>query len=98
MEAFRARGLAMPNIALESHSVSLRAYLLAASDFITAMPKSAASQLPVKILPVDLRVRPWPFAIFTLKNRTLSAAADSFIAHIRNFARQQLSNRQALRR
>ena len=97
-QAFRARGLGMPNIALESHSVSLRAYLLGASDFITAMPKSAASQLPVKILPVDLRVRPWPFAIFTLKNRTLSAAADSFIAHIRSFARQQLSNRQTLRR
>src|SRR5215467_1635652 len=37
-QAFRARGLATPNIALESHSVPLRAYLLAASDFVTAMP------------------------------------------------------------
>jgi DNA-binding transcriptional LysR family regulator len=85
-QAFRARGLAVPNIALESLSVPLRAYLLASSDFITAVPKLAASHLPVKILPVDLQIRPWPFAIFTLKNRTLSPAADSFIDYVRNFA------------
>ncbi len=77
----------MPKIALETHSVSLRAHFLLTGRFIGAMPESVASQSPVKILPVELPVRPWPFAIFTLKDRTLSPAADGFIAHLRNFAR-----------
>ena len=91
-EAFRARGLTMPRIALETHSVSLRAHFLLTGRFIGAMPKSVASQSPVKILPVELPVRPWPFAIFTLKDRTLSPTADRFIAHLRNFARSNAAN------
>ena len=91
-EAFRARGLAMPKIALETHSVPLRAHFLVTGRFIGAMPKSIASRSPVKILPVELPLRPWPFAIFTLKDRTLSPAADQFIAHIRNFARSSPAN------
>jgi hypothetical protein len=51
------------------------------------MPKLLASQSRVTILPVELPVRPWPFAIFTLKGRTLSPAVDRFIAHLRDFAR-----------
>jgi DNA-binding transcriptional LysR family regulator len=86
-EAFRARGLAMPKIALETASVPLRIHLLQSGLFIGAMPTSLASQSPVKILPVELPVRPWPFAIFTLKDRTLSPAVDRFIAHLRDFAR-----------
>jgi DNA-binding transcriptional LysR family regulator len=75
-EAFRARGLAMPKIALETLSVPLRIHLLVNGRFIGAMPRSLASQSPVKILPVELTVRPWPFAIFTLKDRTLNPAVD----------------------
>ena len=86
-EAFRARGLSMPKVALETQSIPLRTHLVATGRFIGAMPKLLASQSQVKILPVDLPVRPWPFAIFTLKDRTLSPAADRFIAHIRDFAR-----------
>jgi DNA-binding transcriptional LysR family regulator len=86
-EAFRARGLAMPKIAVETLSVPLRTHLVASGRFIGAMPRSLASQSPVKILPVELPVRPWPFAIFTLKDRTLSPAVDRFIAHLRDFAR-----------
>jgi DNA-binding transcriptional LysR family regulator len=85
-EAFQARGLAMPKIALETLSVPLRIHLLVSGQFIGAMPKSLASQSPVKILSVELPVRPWPFAIFTLKDRTLSPAVDRFIAHLRDFA------------
>jgi DNA-binding transcriptional LysR family regulator len=83
-EAFRARGLAVPKVALESLSVPLRAYFLATGEFITAIPKSVASQLPVKMLPVELPIRPWPFVIFTLKNRTMSPVVDRFIAHLRD--------------
>ena len=86
-EAFRARGLPVPKVALETLSVPLRTYLLTNGPFITAMLHSFASYSPVKILPVELPVRPWPFAIFTLKNRTLSPVVEHFIAHVRKFAR-----------
>jgi DNA-binding transcriptional LysR family regulator len=86
-EAFRARGLAMPSIAVETLSVPLRSHLVATGRFIGAMPKLLASQSPVAILPVELPVRPWPFAILTLKDRTLSPAVDRFIAHVRDFVR-----------
>jgi DNA-binding transcriptional LysR family regulator len=92
-EAFRARGLAVPKVALETHSVPLRAHFLLTGGYIGAMPRSVASRSPVKILPVELPVRPWPFAVFTLKDRTLSPAVDRFIAHLRNFARSIPANR-----
>jgi DNA-binding transcriptional LysR family regulator len=91
-EAFRARGLAAPKVALETVSVPLRAHFLLTGQFIGAMPKSVASRSPVKILPVELPVRPWPFAIFTLKDRTLSPAVDRFIGQLRNFARSNPAN------
>lgn len=85
--AFRARGLAMPMIAVETLSVPLRTHLVASGRFIGAMPKLLASQSLVKILPVEVPVRPLRFAIFTLKGRTLSPAVARFIAHLRDFAR-----------
>jgi len=85
--AFRARGLAMPMIAVETLSVPLRTHLVASGRFIGAMPKLLASQSLVRILPVEAPVRPLRFAIFTLKGRTLSPAVARFIAHLRDFAR-----------
>jgi DNA-binding transcriptional LysR family regulator len=41
----------------------------------------------VKVLPVDLSVRPWPVSIVTLKNRILSPVAQRFIDHLRAFTR-----------
>jgi DNA-binding transcriptional LysR family regulator len=93
-ELFRARGLPMPKVALESLSVPLRTYLLGNGQFIAVMPKSIAIQLPVKILAVELPVRPWPFVIFTLKNRTVSPVVDRFIAHLRDFARSMPANKR----
>jgi DNA-binding transcriptional LysR family regulator len=84
--AFRARELAMPMIAVETLSVPLRTHLVASGRFIGAMPKLLASQSLVKILPVEVPVRPLRFAIFTLKGRTLSPAVARFIAHLRDFA------------
>jgi DNA-binding transcriptional LysR family regulator len=91
-QAFRARGLAMPKVALESLSVPLRSYLLGTGQFITAMQASVALQSPVKILPIELPVKPWQFAIFSLKNRTVSPVTDRFIAHLRDFARSMPAN------
>src|SRR5262245_28398087 len=55
--------------------------------FITAMPRSVAHFKSLKVLPVDLPARPWPVNIVTLKNRTLSTAAERFIECARDFTR-----------
>jgi DNA-binding transcriptional LysR family regulator len=86
-ESFRARGLAMPKVVLETLSLPLRTHFLVSGPFIATMPLSLASQSPVKILPVELPVRPWRFAIITLKNRTVSAVVDRFIERVRESTR-----------
>jgi DNA-binding transcriptional LysR family regulator len=77
----------MPKVVLETLSLPLRTYFLVSGPFIATMPLSLASQSPVKILPVELPVRPWQFAIITLKNRTVSAVVDRFIERVREFTR-----------
>jgi DNA-binding transcriptional LysR family regulator len=44
-----------------------------------------AEQYALKVLPVDLPVRPWALAVVTVKNRTLSQVAQRFIDHVREF-------------
>jgi DNA-binding transcriptional LysR family regulator len=89
-EAFRARGLELPRIYVTTFSVPLRANLVAMNSYISAFPNSVlrfdAEQFSLKALPVDLPVRPWPLAVVTLKNRTLSPLAQRFIDHVRAFA------------
>jgi DNA-binding transcriptional LysR family regulator len=93
-EAFESRGLPVPKPSLVTFSVPLRAKLLATGTFITAFPSSImhlnAEELSVKVLPVDVPVRPWPVAVVTLKNRTLSPVAQRFIDHVRAFARSMV--------
>ena len=90
-EAFRARGLSLPRISLMTLSVHLRTNMLASGHFIATFPSSVArlhaDRFSLKVLPVDLPARPWPVAIVTLKNRTLSPGVERFIAHIRDFTR-----------
>ncbi len=90
-EAFRARGLEMPKACLTTLSVPLRINLLSTGPYITAFPNSVLYLDPnlvsLKILPVDLPARPWPLAVVTLKNRTLSPIVERFIEHVRAFAR-----------
>ena len=89
-EAFRARRLDMPKISLITFSASLRASLLATGRYLTIFPNSVvqltADQFSLKALPIDLPVSPWPLAIITLKNRTLSPVVQRFIDHLRAFA------------
>src|SRR5262249_28977953 len=94
-EAFRARGLRLRKVAVETVSVPLRTYLLGAGQFVSAMPKSVASHLPVKILPVKLPDRPWPFAVSTLKSRTLSPVVERFVSHLREYARSMSGKKSA---
>ncbi|HEY1504823.1 MAG TPA: LysR family transcriptional regulator [Stellaceae bacterium] len=90
-EAFLAQGLAMPKIALVTGSVHLRTHLLANSSFIAAFPRSVlrsdGDRFLLKPLPVDLPHRPWPVAIVTLKNRTLSPVVARFIECAREVAK-----------
>jgi DNA-binding transcriptional LysR family regulator len=82
-EAFQERGLDMPKIKLKTFSVHLRVNLLAAGEFIATLPRSVlslyADRFSLKALPVDLPARPWPVAMVTLKNRTLSPVVERFI-------------------
>jgi DNA-binding transcriptional LysR family regulator len=90
-EAFRAIGLKMPKICVETFSVALRNELLASGRFITAIAGSMLllklGPSSLKVLPIDLPPRPWPVAIVTLKNRLLGPAADLFIQCARDVAK-----------
>jgi DNA-binding transcriptional LysR family regulator len=90
-EAFQARGLPMPTIKLVTFSVHLRTHLLADGQFITVFPRSLlhsnADYFSLKLLPVDLPTRPWPVAVVTLKNRTLSPVVERFIECAREVAK-----------
>jgi DNA-binding transcriptional LysR family regulator len=86
-EAFRARRLAMPRSGVVTLSMSLITHFLAGGEYITSMPRSVASFCSLKVLPVDLPAQPWPVYIATLKNRTLSPAAERLIACARAFTR-----------
>ena len=94
-EAFRARGLPMPPISLMTFSVHLRVNLLASGRYLTAFPRSVlrinADRFPIKILPLDLPAQPWPVAVVTLKNRTLSPVVKLFIDHLRAFVNSKAS-------
>jgi DNA-binding transcriptional LysR family regulator len=74
IDAFHASGLEVPRARVLTHSIPLRNSLLAGGRFITVFAGSVlqfgANHLPVKALPVELRVKSRPVGIITLKNRT----------------------------
>src|SRR5215211_2285232 len=90
-EAFQACGLPVPRARILSESVNLRNCLLAAGRFVTIIPESILRFGPERrlfqVLPI--RIPRWrlPIAIMTLKNRTLSPAAQRFITMARELAK-----------
>jgi DNA-binding transcriptional LysR family regulator len=90
-EAFAAIGMTMPDVIVDTFSVVLRTHLLGTGRFVAAVPASterAGALNPlVKILPVKLPHKPWPVAMITLKNRTLSPAVQHFLACARAAAK-----------
>jgi len=88
-QAFRAKGLKEPSIAMVTYSVHLRANLLATGEYLASFPETVlrfnAERYGLKMLPVDLPLQPWPVAIVTLKNRTLNPVVHRFIEHVRTF-------------
>jgi len=89
--AFRARGLAVPQTGMRSQSLEMHNALLATGRFLAILPAVmlhfSAQRLGLKILSVDLPFKPWPVGIVTLKNRTLSPAAQLFIECAREVVR-----------
>jgi len=86
-EAVHARGLAMPRASLVTPSMPVMTHFVAKGLFITACPRSVAHFNSLKVLPVDLPVRPWAVTIVTLKNRTLSPVVERFIECAREVAK-----------
>ena len=100
-EAFEANDLEVPSERVTAASILLRNHLLATGRFLTMLPDSVlrytATQWSLKPLPIDLRIKRWPIAILTLKNRTLSPVTQLFIEHLRGVAKS-LSVHTALER
>jgi len=86
-EAFAAESLTVPSESVSAASILLRNHLLATGRFLTMLPASVlrynARQWSLKALPIDLRIKPRPVSILTLKNRTLGPVAQLFIEHLR---------------
>jgi DNA-binding transcriptional LysR family regulator len=96
MQAFHARGLPLPAVTVGTQTGALRGDLLATGRYIAPLPRSIfnmyAKHFPLKILPVDLPIRPWPVALVTLKNRTTSAVVARFIECTRAIAKSLLKD------
>jgi DNA-binding transcriptional LysR family regulator len=83
---------------LVAFSITLRTYLLANGPYLTSFPNSSVQLNPnrqvLKRLPIDLPVQPpWPFAILTLKHRTLSPVVESFINCCREVVAKSITGR-----
>jgi DNA-binding transcriptional LysR family regulator len=96
-EAFEAEGLKAPSERVTAGSVLLRVHLLATGRFLAVLSDSilrgVAKQMSFKVLPINLRIKAAPVAIFRLKNRTLSPVVQLFIEHLRAVAKS-VSDRQ----
>lgn len=93
LEAFRERGLDLPQATVFTFSNSLRNNLAAAGRFLTVLPnylmKSSARHPSLRALPVELGPTRRQVGIVTLKNRTLSPVVELFIACGREIAERR---------
>jgi len=82
-QAFRAKGLEVPPASLLSTSIHLQNALQPTGRFLTVMGTPVlhfgAMRAHIKALPVDFPAPPRTVAVVTLKNRTLSPAANLFV-------------------
>jgi DNA-binding transcriptional LysR family regulator len=90
-EAFRANGLDIPSATVFTSVTPARNALLATGRFVSIVQGSVMRFNPdnpaFKVLPIDLPTTRRPVGIITLKNRTLSPAAQLFIDCAREIAR-----------
>jgi DNA-binding transcriptional LysR family regulator len=96
-QTFQALGLKSPRAQMISFSLPLHYHLLSTGRFLTMLPLSMlrfGKHLPLKTLAVDVPRNPYPTAIITLKNRTLSPLAKLFIGCARETAKPLGSKQQ----
>ena len=90
-DVFEAHGLEVPPESVSAASILLRNHLLATGRFLTMLPRSVlrynAKQWSLKTLPIDLRIKPLPIAIVTLKNRTVGPVVQLVIEILREVAK-----------
>jgi DNA-binding transcriptional LysR family regulator len=88
---FQASGLEVPRAAVVGNALEMSWALLATGKFLTALPQSvlrfSAQRPTIKVLRVKLPVRPRPVGIVTLRNPTLSPAAQLFIDCVHDVAK-----------
>ena len=92
--AFRRQGLELPPRQVVSFSLDVRMHLLATGRYLTLLGSQVlqynSERWSLKRLPIDLGVLEMPFAIFTLKNRTLNPVAELFVAQVKALAKSDL--------
>ncbi len=90
-EGFRSIGLPPLKARVVSNSLTVRIRLVVTSAFLTMLPGSmlhfGARRLPVKALPVRLPMQSQPIEIVTLRHRTLSPVAETFIERLRTITK-----------
>jgi DNA-binding transcriptional LysR family regulator len=89
--AFRTNGLDVPRRNVMTSSMQLHGALLVRGPYLSIFPSStlhfSAERMALKTLPVDLGIPPWPIALTTLKNRTISPVAQLFIESAREVSK-----------
>jgi DNA-binding transcriptional LysR family regulator len=90
VEAFRRRGLPVPNVVISTLSISLRNEMIGNGDFITLLTRSVirtfGKRYSLKVLPIDLPTHRSPVGVVMLKNRTVAPAVKLFIQCAREVA------------
>jgi DNA-binding transcriptional LysR family regulator len=96
-QAFRARGLGVPRLTVMSNSPHLYYAMVHTGRFLSLAPAStlrlSGKRLGLKALPVDIPIQSAPRGIVTLKNRTISPAAQLFIECARELAKPSAKRR-----
>jgi DNA-binding transcriptional LysR family regulator len=89
-EVFASHGLQAPAERITAHSIQLRIQLLSTGRFVSVLSDTVvrdnAKRWSLKALPIDLPVKPPPWSIVKLKNRTVSPVVRIFIDHLRGIA------------
>jgi DNA-binding transcriptional LysR family regulator len=88
---FQRSKVEVPRAAVVSNALEMYWALLATGKFLTVLPPSvlhfSVQRPPIKVLPVKLPVQFRPYGVVTLKNRTLSPAAQIVIDCAREVAK-----------
>jgi DNA-binding transcriptional LysR family regulator len=89
-ECFRTNGLAQPKAQIIANSLHVREMMASRGHFLTILPSSSlfasGRRTHLKVLPVELPVKPQLVEIATLKGRSLSPVANVFLNAVRSVA------------